>query len=670
MVPFARPLRLCLPILLFLLVVSIAGASTAGEHGLMRPSTGQLEAWNDAYNQAPAVSLEPARVRAAGSSTGSKDLLPYLDYVPDERDQGRVGNCWAWAGTGVMEIAHAVQEGVRDRLSIEYLDANYRPTSSNVRWAGDGGMLRDFTSFYAQTSIAVPWSNENADYRDGVAWCAENGRSLTPAYAIATDPHYSVQSITEERIPTRHLGQAQAIANIKSVLDSGRAVWIAFYLPNTTAWYSFYDHWDLVSENGPAWNPDPWVNTAWNEREGAGHAVVCVGYNDTDPDNRYWVLLNSWGTMPDRPNGLFHLSMDLDYDATVHTFEEDYASMLWMTERVEFEPTSSTTPQAIDSLPFTITAPGDYYLARDFPSVDASRAIEVRASDVVLDGRNHTVGAASSSGQYGLLAYRPGSSLQNVTARHLVLSGWDEGAAFYAIAGGSLEKTSVLDSTFAGVTLDGGTSGVSVVDSRFHDNWVGVFIRNSSRNAVIGNMIDSAGGTGISLYSAGENRVTDNRFSTPRNVKIAGTPLANQWNTTRTSRTNVVGGPFSGGNFWGAPDNRGWSDGAFDTDRDGIGDEVYTLTTDELNVDALPLVVYAMPAPVAVPPGTNRPRDLDGDRLFEDVNGNGRLDFADVVVFFNGMEWMSGNEPVQFFDFNRNLRIDFGDVVGLFEMLG
>ena len=42
--------------------------------------------------------------------------------------------------------------------------------------------------------------------------------------------------------------------------------------------------------------------------------------------------------MPDRPNGLFHLSMDLDYDATVHTFEEDYASMLWMTERVEFEP--------------------------------------------------------------------------------------------------------------------------------------------------------------------------------------------------------------------------------------------------------------------------------------------------------------------------------------------
>ena len=664
------PVQYVISVLFLSLLVASAGAAEIDGHGLMRPSPGQLEAWNDAYNQAPPVSLDQARVRAAGSSTGSKDLLPYLDYVPDERDQGRVGNCWAWAGTGVMEIAHAVQEGVRDRLSIEYLDANFHPTSPGVRWAGDGGMLRDFTSFYAQTGIAVPWSNPNADYRDGVAWCAENGRSLTPAYAIATDPHYSVQSITEERIPTRHLGQAQAIANIKSVLDGGRAVWIAFYLPNTTAWYSFYDHWDLVSENGPAWDPDPWVNTAWNEREGAGHAVVCVGYNDTDPDNRYWVLLNSWGTMPDRPNGLFHLSMDLDYDATVHTFEEDYASMLWMTERVEFGPAPVATPRVIDALPCVITTPGEYYLTRDFPSGDASRAIEVRASDVVLDGRNHTVAAAGPSGQYGLLAYRPEVGLENVTVRNLALSGWDEGAAFYNVTGGRLERSSVAGSTFAGVSLDGGTSGVSVVDCRLHDDWVGIIIRDSNRNEVTGCTVESAWGTGVSLYSAGENRVTDNRFSTPRNVRVAGTPLANQWNTTRTSRTNVVGGPFSGGNYWGAPDHRGWSDGAFDTDRDGIGDEAYNLSTDGLNVDALPLVVYAMPAPVAVPPGTGRPKDLDGDRLFEDVNGNGRLDFADVVVFFNAMEWMSGNEPVQFFDFNHNLRIDFGDVVELFEMLG
>ncbi len=670
MITSLRPLRLCIPILLLLLLVSIAGATTASEHGLMHPSAGQLEAWNEAYNRAPPVSLDQARVRAAGSTNGSRDLLQYLDYVPAERDQGRAGNCWAWAGTGVMEVAHAVQDGVRDRLSIEYLDANYRPTSPSVRWAGDGGVLGDFTSFYTRAGIAVPWSNQNAEYRDGVRWCQDNGRSLTPAYAIATEPHYTVQSIAAERIPTRRLGQAQAIANIKSVLDGGRAVWFAFYLPNTTAWYSFYDHWDNVSEDGPAWDPDPWVNTDWNEREGAGHAVVCVGYNDTDPDNRYWVMLNSWGTMPDRPNGVFHLSMDLDYDASVYEFEEDYASMLWMTERVNFGPLPVATPRVIDALPCVITEPGEYYLARDFPSVDASRAIEVRVSDVVLNGRNHTVGAASSSGQYGLLAYRPEVGLRNVTVRHLVLSGWDEGAAFYNVTGGGLERATVTGSTFAGVSLDGGTSGVSVADCSLRDNRVGLLVRDSTANTMTGTTIESSVGAGISLYSAGGNRVTDNRFCTPTNVLFAGTPLPNEWNTTRASRPNVVGGPFSGGNYWGSPDHRGWSDQAIDADRDGFGDEVYYLSKDRLNVDSLPLVVYAMPAPLPVPPGTSRPLDLDGDRLFEDVNGNNRFDFADVVIFFNGMEWMSGHEPVQFFDFNHNLRIDFGDVVDLFEMLG
>ena len=26
------------------------------------------------------------------------------------------------------------------------------------------------------------------------------------------------------------------------------------------------------------------------------YAVLCVGYNDDDPNNSYWIMLNSWGT--------------------------------------------------------------------------------------------------------------------------------------------------------------------------------------------------------------------------------------------------------------------------------------------------------------------------------------------------------------------------------------
>ncbi len=656
-------------LLIALLLVPAVGA-VQSEHGIMHPSQEQLRSWSEAYAQAPAVTLAPSRMRGIMNATGSQDLLPFLDYTPEERDQGWSGNCWAWAGTGVMEIAHSVQDGVRDRLSIEYLDANFHSPYPDNRWAGDGGYLTDFTEFYSTSGMAVPWSNPNAQYQDGVQWCVDNGRSLVPAYAIGTEPHYQLRSIEAQRIPTRHVGQAEAIARIKAVLDDDRGVWFAYYLPNSSAWNAFYIFWVGGSENGTAWDPDPWVNTAWNDQEGGGHAVVCVGYNDTDPENRYWVMLNSWGTTAGRPNGLFRVSMDMDYDASVRMFDQDCASMLWMTEKVEFGPMAVPTPRAIEALPYAITEPGEYYLTRDFKALDASRAIEVRASTVVLDGRGHTVDAAAGTGQYGLLVYRAGGSLANVTVRNLALSDWDEGAAFYNVTGGRLEDAAITGSTFAGVSLDGGTTGVSVLDSRLGANQVGLFIRNSHANVVGGNTIDSSVTAGLSLYSAGGNRIADNRLSNTRNLLVGGVDLPNVWNTTKTSETNVVGGPYTGGNYWGSPDRRGWSDRAYDTDHDGIGDEPFDLTGKGTNVDALPLVGYAMPAPVAVPPGASRPTDPDGDRLYEDVNGNGRFDFADVVLFFNSMEWIADHEPVQLFDYNRNLRIDFGDVVRLFETLG
>jgi hypothetical protein len=67
-----------------------------------------------------------------------------------------------------------------------------------------------------------------------------------------------------------------------------------------------------------------------------------------------------------------------------------------------------------------------------------------------------------------------------------------------------------------------------------------------------------------------------------------------------------------------------------------------------------------------IPPSSNPPTDPDGDGIFEDLNGNGRLDFADVVLYFNQMEWIAGNEPVTAFDLNGNGRIDFADIVKLF----
>lgn len=76
------------------------------------------------------------------------------------------------------------------------------------------------------------------------------------------------------------------------------------------------------------------------------------------------------------------------------------------------------------------------------------------------------------------------------------------------------------------------------------------------------------------------------------------------------------------------------------------------------------------PPPGLLPGSDRTPSDPDGDGLYEDLNGNGRPDFADVVLYFDRMEWSAANGPAVAFDFNGNGRIDFADMVALFDLLG
>ncbi|HOW34679.1 MAG TPA: 6-bladed beta-propeller, partial [Methanoregulaceae archaeon] len=56
--------------------------------------------------------------------------------------------------------------------------------------------------------------------------------------------------------------------------------------------------------------------------------------------------------------------------------------------------------------------------------------------------------------------------------------------------------------------------------------------------------------------------------------------------------------------------------------------------------------------------------DLDG--YYEDLNGNGRLEFDDIMVYFFSMEWMMENPPFNHFDYNANGRVEFDDLYALF----
>ncbi|MCR6692028.1 MAG: cohesin domain-containing protein [archaeon YNP-LCB-003-016] len=81
------------------------------------------------------------------------------------------------------------------------------------------------------------------------------------------------------------------------------------------------------------------------------------------------------------------------------------------------------------------------------------------------------------------------------------------------------------------------------------------------------------------------------------------------------------------------------------------------------------IIVVPIIRPPPIAPDLPSPMDLDNDGLFEDINGNGRLDFDDVVKFFKHFGESVVSEYAKFYDFNGNGRLDFDDIVKLFKKL-
>jgi len=65
--------------------------------------------------------------------------------------------------------------------------------------------------------------------------------------------------------------------------------------------------------------------------------------------------------------------------------------------------------------------------------------------------------------------------------------------------------------------------------------------------------------------------------------------------------------------------------------------------------------------------GTEPPADIDGDGAYEDVNGNGRLDYDDVVALFRNIESDAVQLNKAAYDFNENGRLDYADIVSLYD---
>jgi len=313
------------------LVVASAGVVWSDEVKepctIMHPDRETRQRWIQDYEKAPRAYLDKA-LSFSIPLKGSLSLLSHLEYTPSERNQGSCGNCWVWAGTGIMEVALDVEEGISDRLSVQYPNSC---AGMGFDYACCGGNLSDVVDYYTSNGQAIPWSNTNASWQDGARDCGSG--SSVPCSSISISPNYTITRVEEQTIETQNVGHSQAIANIKNVLNQNRAVWFAFYLATGDDWDNLFDFWNNDGEN-VIWNPDYSCGHTWDG--GGGHAVLCVGYNDDDPDNAYWIIVNSWGTAGGkRPNGVLRLDMNMDYDCTFYDGGR-YWSFYWQTLDIEY----------------------------------------------------------------------------------------------------------------------------------------------------------------------------------------------------------------------------------------------------------------------------------------------------------------------------------------------
>jgi len=244
---------------------------------------------------------------------GSVSLLSYLPYNATEREQGHAGDCWVWGSTGALEIEHAVKYGIFDRLSIQYFLDNSGIGPLGIYNACHGGNPTRFAAWYSNTSEnpgrkVVPWSNANANYDPHCSL------PFTPAAPVSTSPAYQLKSISDVTVLTNGVPQAAAIDNIKSALVNKHPVIFRYeYSPKDAN--AFHTFWRTQPDTA-IWDPS---RCNGDFGVGGGHMMLIVGYDDkTDPDKPYWLVVNSWGAPPNRPDGTFRLAMNMNYSAVIY----------------------------------------------------------------------------------------------------------------------------------------------------------------------------------------------------------------------------------------------------------------------------------------------------------------------------------------------------------------
>lgn len=270
-------------------------------------------------------------------------------------------------------------------------------------------------------------------------------------------------------------------------------------------------------------------------------------------------------------------------------------------------------------VPAVITSPGTYVIEEDLLASEAGIGLEVRASNVVIEGNGHRLQGRGTPNTQGIRV----QGVSGVRVRNVDLGGWDQGLWAVDAPGLEVEDVVAADNLAVGVLITGNGVGSRLANVTAYRNRDGVMLASTTglrlegltashnREAgfafhaatdcrVTGSVTNANGRAGLLLVGGGGCSFQDNSFANRVNVAVEGAAPSNTWTSGPGTGPNIVGGPRDGGNFWGSLDGTGFSETTPDTNGDGFCDVYYLVP--ELGIrDQYPLHLPATPRVITGP---------------------------------------------------------------------